>query len=248
MSPADESVDADRPTASETTQVLHSRVDPDAFDDTIRQLTYAFGIWSPVIEAVIGVPASPANPLARQWLSRLQKSDAPVDELGYLHVCAFGIGDQRRAHPDAQPAPRRLTDPLHPDLWIAHIGDTVYVTVPRSISRASGMLRQLDITRETNAGAGELTAWWTDSNGDAWPMPGTDQYEAGFDGSGPRDLAAAASLLADDATSPVAGVHNCRARAEAGCEQLARLLTARQHPTLFRRITGPGGHTVWHTD
>ena len=46
LSPADESVDADRPTASETTQVLHSRVDPDAFDDTIRQLAYAFGMAS----------------------------------------------------------------------------------------------------------------------------------------------------------------------------------------------------------
>jgi hypothetical protein len=239
-----------RPTPAETARVLHSRVNPEAFDAQLRQLAYTVQSWSPLIERVVGFRIGSANPLARRFLSQLRETDAPLDELGFLIVAAHGRDDQRVDNPLAMTRPRRLElDPeLNPDMWVARFGDTVYVSVPKAISKAKGVLEALDITQDSSRQLRDFTACWTDSDGNAWPVPGPHPYTAGYDGNGPDELAAAATLLAHDATSPVGGVHRHSTLADIRYQQLAKQLKAARYPTLIRRFPDPDGGFRWHTD
>ncbi|MDX1886829.1 hypothetical protein [Mycolicibacterium sp. 120270] len=245
---ADVAAERGRPTPEQTARVLHTRVDPEAFDDVVCMLAHGFTIWSPLIERVVAIRVGTANPLARRFLSKLSESDAPVDELGYLHVCAFGRDDQRITQPLSMTRPQRLEHELNKDLWIAQFGNTVYITVPQSISTARGELQQLDITQDDGVVVGDFSAWWTDTDGYAWPMPGEDPHEAGYSGAGPDGLAAAATILADDAASPVGGPYRLAVQSDVRYQQLAKQLKSRRYPTLIRRLDDPAAGFRWHTD
>jgi hypothetical protein len=245
---ADVAAGRGQPSPAQTAEVLHSRVDPEAFDDQVRMLAYLFGIWSPLIERVVAIRVGSANPLARRFLSQLSESDAPADELGYLHVCALGRDQQRVTNPLRLTRPQRLEHKQNRDLWIARFDDTVYVSVPQAITTAVGTLQQLDITQEASHVPGDFTAWWTDTAGNAWPVPGHDPHEAGYKGAGPADLAAAATVLARDAASPVGGSHSRAVLEDVRYQQLVSQLRSRRYPTLIRRFDDPAGDFQWHTD
>ena len=237
----------DRPTTSEIAAVLHSQVDPAALDQQVKMWAHIVGAWSPLIERVVAVRIGSANPLARRFLNRLRESPGPNDELGFAIVAAHGLSVERASDPLTTAAPRRLEHEVDPDLWIARYGNTVYTSVPQVISTAVGELRELDITQERGQLLTDFTAWWTDGGGNAWPVPGCESHTAGYEGSGPSNLAAAATILAYDATAPVGGRHNRAIERDLRCQELEQILSADHYPTLVRRFVPNGKEFRWHT-
>lgn len=231
------------PVDTETTlRALHSPIPrPQDYSraDTMAEMFHLFAPW---IADTIHLRCAPANPLARQWLNRLRPVDRGCSELGYLHVLERARDEFTRDHPLSLFTPVRLVDPLCPDFWIIRSGDLVSLTVPAAIPAATGVLQQLDLTQDWDHHRHPqhgFTAWWTDSAGTPWPLPGPHHYEVGYSGTGPGALAQAATALAADATGRITDARTATELA-ATAAALRALLVRRDWPTLIRR-TPPTG-------
>lgn len=185
----------------ETARVLHTAV-PDFVYPLLRDAANSFPLWLPVVAGVVQVNVAAANPLARQWVHRLEPMAGGEDVVGYRYVRAAA----RESGNSASAVSHRLVDPLFPDLWIVREGDVITLTVPAAIPAAVGTLQHLDLTC---GGRDAFSAWWSDSAGTVWPMPIPDHgagYGIGYPGGGPTRLAAAACQLACDASATVGDI------------------------------------------
>lgn len=237
------------PVDTETTlRALHSPIPrPEDYSraDTMAEMFHLFAPW---IADTIHLRCAPANPLARQWLNRLRPVDGGCSELGYLHVLERARDEFTRDHPLSLFTPVCLVDPLCPDFWIIRSGDLVSLTVPAAIPDATGVLQQLDLTQDWDHHRHPrhgFTAWWTDSTGNAWPLPGPYNYQVGYSGTGPSALARAVTALATDAAARPDDPLTALPEFEAA---LRVLLVRRDWPTLIRRTPPTGDEPfAWTT-
>lgn len=111
------------------------------------------------------------------------------------------------------------------------------------------MLQQLDLTQDWDHHRHPrhgFTAWWTDSAGNAWPLPGPHNYEVGYRGAGPGALARAVTALATDAAARPDDPRTTLSEFEDVA--LRVLLVRRDWPTLIRRTVSNGDGRVVHLD
>lgn len=196
-------------TEAEAALLLHQPcADSDAAADILSLLT-----WCSPIANVLPIPIA-SNPLAAEWMSRLQPADGP--ELGFWKARFASAVDV---------ATQEYTDPLNPHCWVVATADTLYPTVGRSVP-ATGQLSELFYDQR-----GGL---FRDSAGQVWPLPATG---FGSTGTGPSGGRAGREALVKILMNLILDASGDVTRREAPYSPTSRLaeLVARTDPPLVIR-------------
>lgn len=140
-------------TSSETALLLHQPCSDEAVARACRELLKTLQGRNP-IRGVAEIARNTDNPLAVQWLGRLQDAN-DADELGFWIVRMMYALDASDC--------TMHRDPLNPHCWVVKTSDTVYASVGQCVP-ATGQLSELVFD-------GPGRAFFRDSTGTPWPWP-----------------------------------------------------------------------------
>ena len=172
--------------------LLHHRV----ADEEIAERALAVISGHPVVTATMTIrPELAADPMVSHWCDGLRTVAAERhEELGYrllLRLRPSAANEQRT------PVIRWCTHRSDANIWaVTTENGTIHATVGSAVP-ASGHLTSALVTSSA--------AFFETNTGEVWPLPHMHLagYNAGYDGSGPRDLTRTLSLLQRDAGADV---------------------------------------------
>ncbi|NKR23412.1 hypothetical protein GS896_25490 [Rhodococcus hoagii] len=184
------------PSSSEIDLLLASEAS-EAAVERAGYLLADLGLLLPVWTATRGLRLTALGPLGKRWIDRLE----PVPDS--RRRCVGWRQLLRLAPPGCETsALRPVYDPAMPSLWIG-LSDRNVVYSVGSETPSAAPLSQLDLT----AASGECV-FWEDKAGQVWPLP--EQHgracNVGYRGSGPRQLAHTAAILAHDGSAALGDV------------------------------------------